>query len=56
MLVPREIGDTGTPALPAVPPQPELAARKRAAPRAAQDTGGEGGQPVEASSEGGAPS
>jgi NADH-quinone oxidoreductase subunit J len=64
MLARREIGDDGAPALPAVPPGPELAPRSEQTEGGSadqggedtggEDTGGEGGQPVEASSKGGA--
>jgi NADH-quinone oxidoreductase subunit J len=65
MLARREIGDTGTPALPAAPPEPHLAPRSEQTEGGSGEPGGEdpggqspggagSGQPVEASSKGGA--
>ena len=59
LLTRREIGDDGTPALPAAPPPPELVGREDQGgeePDGPQPDDGGTGQPVEASSKGGAPS
>jgi hypothetical protein len=57
MLARREIGDAGGPALPAAPPGPELAPHSEQTEGGSAAPGdGDAGQPVEASSKGGAPS
>ena len=57
LLTRREIGDDGAPALPPVPPEPELADREDqdgAGPGDEKPDGAGPGEPVEASSQGGA--